>query len=292
LSDADTEGPIYEEALALLAAARQRPQGLSGLLSVLTHPEEALLPAATSPVAWLVSWYRSATPELREAFVGGVLGLLRDPGTDAGTLARTLAFVEAAELQEAVHVIRSLVDTRRLTGIAGEYSDLHGRALRAMFVLDALDPVQCLERELPHGKYVPLAFAFVREKAKEQVPLALSSIARFPFFPEALRTVLLTYPIDGLRLLAAAARYARMEARPDKIQAFQAALPYLPILSRDREDLAMILENAPAAPSTRPTPPLQASWSAAGRTATIAARSPKLNLGTLAALQQFGYGVH
>jgi hypothetical protein len=291
LSDADSEGPIYEEALALLAAARQRPQGLSGLLSVLTHPEEASLPAGASPVNWLVSWYGSATPELREAFVGGVLGLLRDPGTNAGTLARALAFVEAAGLQEAVHVIRDLVDTRRLTGIAGEYSDLHGRALRAMFVLGALDPVQCLERELPHRRYVPLAFAFVREKAKDRIHHVLPRIALFPFFREALRTVLLTYPVDGVRILGAAARSILMEG-PAQIRAFLDALPYLPLQWRDREDLAMILERTPAKmprPATTSSP-----WGSTGSrpTPAIGGRSPGLDPGTLKALWQHGHGDH
>lgn len=288
----DRERPAYEEALELLATARRRPQGLSGFLSVLTHPEESPFPVGTSPVTWLASWHRSAAPELREALVGGVLGLLRDPGTDAGTLARTLAFVEAAELHEAVQAIRELVDFRRLTQISGEYSDLHGRALRAMFVLDSLKPIQCLERELRYGKYVPLAFAFVREKAKDDVPRALSWIALYPFFPEALRTVLLTYPYDGLELLGKAAR-AMLTEEP-KVQAFLAALPHLPFTSHEREELARMLERRPARVAAAASSAAASPWRPTERRSpfVIGARFAGLHDKSLSAFKQLRHGDH
>lgn len=240
--------PAYERALEILASAKEPRPRLQDLLSVLTHPETAPLPPDSSPAIWLAAWYQryqKEKPELCEALAGGVIGLLDSPDTDAGTLDRILIFVEEAKLQEASRPIRALVESRQLTKLSGEYSDLHGRALCVLFVLNAIEPMKCLEDELKHGDYVALAFAFVRERAKDQIARTLPRIAAYPFFAEALRTVLLTYPEkEGPEILGFAARHSRNHGF-SATQAFLKAIPRLPLQSRDRDDLISILTNEP-----------------------------------------------
>lgn len=108
---------------------------------------------------------------------------------------------------------------------------------------------------MKYGDYVPLAFAFVREKAKNQIARTLPQIAHYPFFSEALRTVLLTYPErEGLDILGAAARRTRNNG-PSATNAFLAAIPHLPLQWPDRNDLISILKNEPVkAEPVQPSP--------------------------------------
>jgi hypothetical protein len=257
--DSETR-PTEEEALELLEDARKPWPTLQDLLSFLTHPEEAEIYPGESPVAWLAAWYLDENTEsgMRDAVAGGVLRLLESPGTNGGTLARAMAFVEAVKLEQAALPIWSLVASRKLTERRDGFSDLHGRALRALLVLGMIDPMQRLEEELPYGEYVPLAFAFVREKAKNQIASALLKIVHFPFFAEALRTVALAYSNrEGIQILGEAARVFRKNG-PAVTKAFLDAIPYLPLQWPDRDDLVSILRNEPANAVPAPTAPAPA----------------------------------
>jgi hypothetical protein len=180
--------------------APEGPDTPEGLRALLARREKAPLPPNVTVAEWLASLYKAGAPEFQERLRSSLIELLEAPetfGLGGESLALALELAEAARISEAVSPIRRLVATRKLYALSDDdCSDLHGLALRALLLLGELDPVACFEQELPYRDYVPLAFAFVRDRAKDRLPEILPQIATLDFFPDALRTVVRTYSED------------------------------------------------------------------------------------------------
>jgi hypothetical protein len=247
-----------DSAISELAAALQTdhipegPDTPEGLRAALAQPERAPVPPGGTVVGWLASLYRSGNPEFQARLRESLVGLLEAPesfGLRGEPLALALGLAEEARIPEAGGPIRALVKSRKLAALSDDcYSDLHGRALRALLALGGLDPVACFEQELPYRDYVPLAFAFVRDRAKDKLPEVLAQISLSDFFADALETIVLTYPDDYMELLHRAVQETLAMDDAGRVAAFVAAAQRLTVRPTELEKLLQELrpEEVPA----------------------------------------------
>jgi hypothetical protein len=201
----------------------------------LLNPWTVSRPPGRSVVDTLVTAHAKAEPEDRIGFGESLATLLRnwkipikETEEERGeALQDVLELARRTRTKEATAPLQNLVAQRSLTAPVGAYSDLHGRALEALYAVGVLDLILCWKTEVKYRVYAPLAFAFVRERDPWYIPEMLADVAQLGFLREALRTVIVRYPEKGLEILLRCARKAKGLSDSTVLDELLGALPRL-----------------------------------------------------------------